>query len=90
MKITTKILKQIIAEEIEKLSETGFGRHMAGETDRAAMGWYETKISELAALMKELYSADPINFEGNIEQAKKQAMKRDMAQESKKRKNKRK
>jgi len=84
MKLTTEKLMQIIKEEMQNMDET-FGRHMAGETDRFAGGFYENLISELAKLMKELYEADPMNFEGNVEQAKQMASGRGAMQESKKR-----
>jgi len=85
MKITQKRLKEIIKEEMEKLSEMPqMTTSYQGETDRFAGGYYERKISELAELMKELYGADPMNFEGNVEQAKKMAMNKDAMQESKK------
>ena len=49
MQITKKRLKEIIAEEINKLNESsGFGRHMAGETDRMAGSYYERMIFSLA------------------------------------------
>ena len=81
MKLTAEKLMQIIKEEVQGMDET-FGRHMAGETDRAAMGYYERKIAELAELMKELYGADPMNFEGNVEQAKQMAMRSGSMKES--------
>jgi hypothetical protein len=81
MKLTKKRLKQIILEEKQKLDET-FGRHMAGATDRFAGGFYDNLISQLAEIMKELYGADPMNFEGNVEQAKRMAMSRDEMQEA--------
>jgi hypothetical protein len=85
MQVTKKRLKQIIQEEMKRLNE-GFGRHMAGATDRFAGGFYENLIFELSKLMEELYAADPMNFEGNVEQAKQMAMGRNAMQESKKRK----
>ena len=49
MQITKKRLKEIIAEEMNKLNESsGFGRHMAGETDRMAAGYYQRMIFSLA------------------------------------------
>jgi hypothetical protein len=112
MKITQKRLKEIIAEEMSKLNET-FGRHMAGETDKAAGGYYERKIFSLATsintlidpnssvdagqvaneireLVKELKGADPMNFEGNMAQAFKMALRPNFMQESKKKQTKRK
>ena len=83
MKLTAEKLMQIIKEEVQGMDET-FGRHMAGETDRAAMGYHERKQQELVELMKEMYGADPMNFEGNVEQAKQMAMGRSAMQESKK------
>jgi len=85
MKITQKRLKEIIKEEMEKLSENPqMTTSYQGETDRFAGGYHERKQQELVELMKEMYGADPMNFEGNVEQAKKMAMKRPAMQESKK------
>ena len=41
MKLTTKQLKKLIAEEMQNLDES-FGRHMAGETDRTAAAMQDT------------------------------------------------
>jgi len=45
MQITTKRIKQIIAEEMRKLDES-FGRHMAGETERTAAGMQDTEAGQ--------------------------------------------
>ena len=85
MKITHKRLKQIIKEEMQNLSEMPqMTTPYQGETDRFAGGYHERKQQELVELMREMYGADPMNFEGNVERAKKMAMNRNAMQESKK------
>ncbi len=85
MKITHKRLKQIIKEEMQNLSEMPqMATSYQGETDRFAGGYHERKQQELVELMREMYGADPMNFEGNVERAKKMAMNRNAMQESKK------
>lgn len=64
MKLTTKRLKQIIAEEVQKLDE--MEGPWTGETDRFAGSWYERLIAQITELMKELKSADPMNWEHNL------------------------
>tara|TARA_E500000305_G_C3865926_1_gene162819 strand:- start:179 stop:553 length:375 start_codon:yes stop_codon:yes gene_type:complete len=46
MKITQKRLKEIIKEEMQRLDE-GFGRHMAGETERTATAMQDSEAGQI-------------------------------------------
>ena len=53
MKITTKRLKEIIAEEMQRLDES-YGRHMAGETERMATASGDKDEEMFRAMVEEL------------------------------------
>ena len=67
MQITKKRLKEIIAEEMQKLNESG-DRYDRGSTHGSWSpdAYYERLIAQIAELMKELKGADPMNWEHNL------------------------
>ena len=94
MQVTKKRLKQIIQEEMKRLDE-GFGRHMAGETHRAAQAFDQEAIWHLAMEFKQLFDnpqhpvAQAINNiqhprDMSIIEALKMALRPNFMQESKK------
>ena len=65
MQITTKRLKEIIKEEMQRLDE-GFGRHMAGATYDAARGFDAQAIEQLAEEFKNIHKSNARSFQDFI------------------------
>ena len=71
MQITKKRLKEIIAEEMQRLNQSRYDRgstHGSWSPD----AYYKRLIAQIAELMKELKGADPMNWEYNLADIMKQ------------------